>query len=271
MRSKRPKRPKLKVSYSPSQRDLKKWKRELISMWHDWMPKRSSVIWTLLGISVVMNLLFYLIELPLKLHQHSLTMLQLWTPLTTGWVEPLSSPLFILLLLGFVAAMKSGVLSGRMTRPRYFGYALCVFMGLLAINLFIPGLIWSLVAEGLILIWFGAAVERRIGSREMLILAVSVLTLSYLAGAAYLSVFGGIPASGLKPFSRGLIIAWGYIGGQTHLQILNIRAYQLRWVVYAFIGFELLLYPAPIGLINLVGAGCIDLWAQRKLMTTNTY
>jgi hypothetical protein len=235
------------------------------------MPNRSAAIWKIMGFSVFMNVLYYVFGVPLILSEGAISAYHFWTPLTTGWVEPRSSPLFVILILGFVAAMKSGVLNGQMTRPRYFGYALFVFFMLLIPHFLIPGLIWSLVAEALMLVWFGVEIERRIGGRRMLLLAVSVTSISYLSGALYLLAFDGSLVSGLRPFSRGLIIVWGYIQGGTHLQMLNIRAHQIRWIVYAFIGFEILLYPSPIGLINLVGAGCIDLWAQKKFAYQKHY
>ena len=60
--------------------------------------------------------------------------------------------------------------------------------------------------------------------------------------------------SGFQPLSRALIIAWGHQLGNAHLALLNIRANQIRWVVYAFAGFEILLYPNPIGFTSLAAA-----------------
>ena len=115
------------------------------------------------------------------------------------------------------------------------------------------------------LIWFGADLERRIGARHLLLLSIVTLTASYLVGALSLSLISGESASGLRPLTRGLIIAWGYQQGRALLPFINIRADQLRWVVYAFCGFEILLYPAPLGVVSLAGAAVIDYWARRYL------
>ena len=247
-------------------REIKRWRRELTSMWRAWMPRRSSMVWKLLALSAVMSALQYIAHLPLTLTQDSLRARHLWVVLTTGWVERPSSPLFVILILGVIAAMKSGALAGELRRPRYFGYAIAVFFALIIVNLVLPGVTWSLISEGVMLIWFGADIERRLGARHLFILSILTLTISYAVGAFSVAFISGDFASGMRPLTRGLIIAWGYLQGRALLPLLNLRGDQLRWVVYAFSGFEILLYPAPLGLVSLAGAGVIDLWSRRYLV-----
>lgn len=246
-------------------REFRRAKREMRSMWRSWTPRRSSVIWKLLGMSALVSALHYRGGLSLILGERAISDHRWWVTLTTGWVEPPNSPFVIILLLGVIAAMKSGALEGQVRRPRYFAYALSVFVGLLFINLILPGVTWSLISEGLMLIWFGAEVERRLGSRHFLILSVITLTVSYAVGVLYLTLGSGINVSGLRPLTRGLLVAWGYTQGRALLPFINLRGAQLRWVVYAFCGFEILLYPAPLGWISLAGSLTIDLWMQRYL------
>lgn len=242
------------------------WKRELLSMWNQWMPQSKSSIWVILALSALCTGLHHSPKIQLQLSPQALASSHLWTPFTTGWVLTPASPLFPMLLLLIIAAFKSGAMNGKANRPRYFGYAGTLFLALSFINLILPhGLIWSLCSEGLLLIWFGQELERRIGPRQMITLSAAILTITYLFAALYLHLFGGAPVNGFTPLGRALILAWGSYHGHAHLSFLNIQARQLRWVVYAFSVFELALSPPPVGLTTLTAALMMDLWVQGRL------
>ena len=253
-----------------SSSDPKLWIKEISSLWQQWMPNSSSAIWKLLGISALMTGLDTSPKLDLILSQTGIESFHLWTIFTTGLVLRPQSPLFVLLLLGFIAAFKSGALQGSVRKPRYFAYAFGIFVILSIIStIFPPGMLWSLITEGLTLVWFGKDIERRWGSRRFLKICIAVLSLSYLVAGLYLFLFGGPDMHGLHPISRGLILVWGYYLGSTHLAFLNIKAVQIRWVVYAFCGFELLLQPLPFGLVPLAAAFILEQYIRGRLPLFN--
>ena len=246
--------------------DPQLWLRELKGMWRDWAPHPRSIIWKILGLSAALSWLHSSPRLNFVMSESALESLQLWTPLTTGWVLSSSSPLFTLLILGFIAAYKSGALQGEVRKARYFAYSAVLFIMLSALSAVTPsGLVWSLVAEGVTLIWFGMDLERRWGARKFALLCVFTLSLSYLLGALYLFLFGGAHVQGLHPFTRGLILVWGHYIGPHRLALLNVRGDQLRWVVYAFCGFELLLLPPPFGLVTLSAAFLLDQYVRGRI------
>ena len=236
-------------------------------MWRQWTPHRRSMIWKILGMSAVITWLNTSQRLNLVLSESELQNYALWTPFTTGWVLSPSSPLFTLLLLGLIAAYKSGALQGEVRRARYFAYSAVIFVALSLLSALTPtGLLWSVIAEGVTLIWFGSDIERRWGGRKLLTLCVVTLGISYSFGALYFFLFGGdTSARGLHPFTRGLILVWGHYIGPHRLAFLNIRGDQLRWVIYVFCGFELVLLPPPLGLISLTATLIIDQYVRGKL------
>ena len=247
----------------------KQWQREIYSMWKQWTPHKRSLIWKILGVSALMTWLSSSPKLNLVLSETALNHGHLWTPLTSAWVLQPTSPLFTLIVLGFIAAYKSGLLdgNGQIKRPRYFGYAAVIFIILSMISSILPnGLLWSLLTEGLSLIWFARDLERRWGRSTFLKLTLASLSMAYCLGAIYLFLFGGQePMHGMHPLTRGFILAWGYYIGPHQLSFLNIRGDQLRWVIYAFCGFELLLLPPPFGLITLSSAFFFDQYVRGKL------
>ncbi len=246
--------------------DPKLWLREVRALWRQWAPGRRSAIWKLLGISVLLTWLNTSPRLNLTLSEDALNDLQLWTPFTSGWVLAPSSSLFALIVLGFIAAYKSGALQGEIRRPRYFAYSVAIFLALTLVSMVTPpGILWSAVAEGVTLIWFGRDLERRWGSRRLMILCALTLAASYGLGALYLYLFGGQRVHGFHPFTRGLILIWGHHIGREQLSFLNIRGDQLRWVVYAFCGFELLLLPPPFGLVTLSATFFLDQYIRGKI------
>ena len=250
---------------APSHFKPRLWRREIKSMWSQWMPRSRSAIWWILGACLLFSGLHHSPRLNLVLSEKALLSMQLWTPLTTGWVLAPATPLFSLLLLAFVAAFKSGAMTGQVKRPRYFGYAIGAFFFLLVIDSILPsGLIWALCTEGLMLIWFGQDLERYLGRKTFAYLSASLLVITYLLAALFLFLFSGAAVNGIMPLSRAMILAWGHLHGSAHLSFLNIKANQLRWVVYAFCGFELLLFPLPLGLTNLSAVLLMDLWLRRR-------
>jgi hypothetical protein len=244
----------------------KLWRKEIRSMWRKWTPHRSSVIWKILGLSSILTWLNTSPKLDLILSEVSLQNYLLWTPLTSGWVLQQSSPLFTLLILGLIAAFKSGAFEGSVRRPRYFAYAAVIFICLTLFSLVLPnGLLWSVCSEGVTLIWFATELERRWGGRRLFILCALTLSIAYGLGAIYLYLFGGSPVYGIHPFTRGLILVWGHYMGAHKLTFLNVRGDQLRWVVYAFCGFELLLLPPPFGLVSLSATFFLDQFVRGKI------
>lgn len=235
-------------------------------MWRQWAPHSRSVIWKILGMSALLSWLNTSKRVNLVLDETALQSFHLWTPFTTGWVLRPASPLFCLLVLGLIAAYQSGALQGEVRKARYFAYSSVIFMALIALSAVTPyGLVWALIAEGVTLIWFGADIERRWGKKRFMTLCVLSLSVSYLFGALYLFLFGGAAVLGLHPFSRGLILVWGHYIGPHRLAFLNVRGDQLRWVIYAFCGFELIFLPAPFGLISLSATFFLDHYVRGNL------
>ena len=245
------------------------WFREVRKMWRQWTPHKNSLIWKLLVFTALMTWLNTSHRLDLVLSEAALNQGYLWTAFTSGWVLQASSPLFTLIVLGFIAAFKSGLLerNGKLKRPRFFAYAAVIFILLSMISSLLPqGLLWSLLTEGLTLIWFASDIERRWGSKQFLKVILACLTIAYCFGALYIFLFGGkVPVHGMHPLTRGLILVWGYYIGPHQLSFLNIRGDQLRWVIYAFCGFELLLFPPPFGLITLCAAFFLDQYVRGKI------
>ena len=243
-----------------------KWSREIKSMWRKWTPRKQSMIWKILGAAALLTWLNTSPKLNLILSEEALKNLEIWTHLTSGWVLQPASPLFALIVLGLIGAFKSGALEGQVRKPRYFAYAAVIFIGLTFCSLVLPnGLLWSVCTEGVTLIWFATEVERRWGSRRLLILCGATLTVAYGLGAIYIYLFGGQMVFGMHPFSRGLILVWGHYMGSHRLTFINVRGDQLRWVIYAFCGFELLLLPPPFGLVSLSAAFFLDQFVRGKI------
>ena len=212
----------LKFDWNPSF-----WFKEISNMWLQWTPKQNSLIWKILTFSAIMTWLNTSPKLDLVLSESALNQGHLWTPFTSAWVLQASSPLFTLIVLGFIAAFKSGLLegSGRIRKPRFFAYAAVIFILLSVISSLLPqGLLWSLLTEGLSLIWFARDIERRWGRQQFLKVVLASLTIAYSFGALYLFLFGGeAPMHGMHPLTRGLILVWGYYIGPHQLSFLNIR------------------------------------------------
>ena len=256
----------LKKQHSVFQWNPKKWFREIQSMWRKWTPRKQSMIWKILGATTAITWLNTSPKLNLILSEEALNGLHIWTPLTSGWVLQPASPLFALLVLGLLAAFKSGAFEGQVRKPRYFAYAAVIFIGLTLVSIILPsGLLWSICTEGVTLIWFATEVERRWGSRRLLILCSATLAVSYSLGALYIYLFGGQMVYGMHPFTRGLILVWGHYMGAHRLAFLNVRGYHLRRVIYAFCGFELLLLPPPFGLVSLSAAFFLDQFVRGKI------
>ena len=61
-------------------------------------------------------------------------------------------------------------------------------------------------------------------------------------------------------FIRPLLSAWGYRVGPHAVPVLNVRGYQLKWVVLAFCVFEVLLMPSASTFAGLTATIALVVW-----------
>ncbi len=143
------------------------------------------------------------------------------------------------------------------------------------------GIVWGLTIGVLFLLWFCIPVERKWGTKRLLIFCAIVSVVVNLVGASLLATWpSGLsaaisnniaPLNGMSALNGALIAVWALMLGHQRLMILNIEAWALVWVLVIIGAFDFLLISRIKGLMDLTGLACAWLlvtgyWRPRYLL-----
>jgi len=185
---------------------------------------------------------------------------------THGFVAGPGGPfgVFFLVALGAYFMWPSVKRLWRRSRGLLIGFTLCTSLLAYAFDRALGGgLGFGLLADLLLLVWFGISIESRWGTHRFLAFGAFILTALGIASAltgwvwpAAATTAQGfvVPVRGADPLITSLMTVWCLMFGRVRLAILNIEARKLIWVLVALGVLDMAFGPTILG-------GLVDLWA----------
>lgn len=151
-------------------------------------------------------------------------------------------------------------------RVRLVGGVLGAIAALMAAEAWLlPGRAYGLAIGAFWLVFVGTAVERRWGTRRLLIFAAVVIAVVDLVGGLLIWLWPGglaallgdgfMPLFGENPITHALMAVWCFMAGRQRMALLNVEARKLVWVLVAFDAFDLLFGGRIAGLMGLCAIG----------------
>ena len=246
----------------------------LVGLLRMWIPPFTSWIWRLLGICFFFTLASAQIP-SLVLSKANLDQGAVWTLFTAPFVLYPQSPLFIILILGWMIYSYGGVASrqGKIVNWGPFIHLAVGVLGIALLEWLIPHLQpWSFILTLFMLTWFARPLERQWGSYRWMIFSSLLLFIPYIC-ALFLCLQSSSPLrfQGLSALERGFLLAWALQQNRRIIPFLNVRGRTLSWIILVFCLFEMLLSGGhPSSILGFLG-GCTswilieELWSPKEL------
>lgn len=246
----------------------------LVGLLRLWIPPISSWIWRLVGVCFFFTLAAF--QLPsLVLSTTTLNQGAIWAPLTAPFVLYPHSPLFIILILGWMIYAYGGVTSrqGKIINWVPFIHLAVGVVALGLIEWLIPQLNpWSFIITLFMLNWFARPLERQWGSHKWFMFSLTLLVLPFLCATVLcLMNLTSLSFKGMSSLERGFLIAWALQQNRRTIPFLNVRGRTLAWIILGFCLLEMLLSNFhPTSLLGFMGA-CTswilieELWNPKEL------
>lgn len=204
----------------------------------------------------------------LLVHHDTLSGLRLTGLLTNGLVTPPGSFFGVLLLAALTGFLFQDRLRAwwRADRVRLVAGAVGALLALWALERWVlPERGFGLVAGGLMVLWFGTAVERTWGARRLLWFAAVIMVATNTFGALLVWLWpaglraaigdGVLPLFGEGPLVHALLTVWCLMAGDRRLAFLGVEARKLVWVFVALDAIDLLFAGRIAGSMGLFAIG----------------
>lgn len=188
--------------------------------------------------------------------------------LTNGLVARPASAFGVIILAAITALLFADRLRAlwHRDRVRLIGGVVVGVVALMALQRYVlPGRAYGLAAGGAWLLFVGTAVERRWGTRRLLIFAGIIMGVTNLIGAllawpwpgglAALVGDGAMPLWGENPVTHALMAVWCFMNAHQRMLFTGFRAGVLVWVLVAFDAIDLLFGGAIAGSMGLSAIG----------------
>lgn len=151
-------------------------------------------------------------------------------------------------------------------RVRLIGGVVAAAIGLMLLQTYVlPGRAYGLVVGGAWLVFVGTAVERRWGTRRLLLFSATIMAATNLVGALLSWIWpgglgalltdGALPLFGENPLTHALMAVWCFMNARQRMALLRVEARALVWVLVAFDALDLLFGGAIAGLMGLSAIG----------------
>lgn len=235
-----------------------------------------------LGLSALTH--FGALDLPLVVDERTLSDLSLWTLVTNSLVTIRTEFLGFALFLVIAAFLF-------WERIRMAWYVnrvqLLMMVGLPLGALFLldsvspRGVIWGMASAAVMLVWFATAVERRWGTKRLLVFCLTIGFVTNLFAAVMVAVWptsivaalgnGVTPFNGVGPITYALLTVWCLMNGNQYFALLRIEVRKLIWVLVAFAVINFLFEGRLAALMDLLAIGltCLlvyGLWRPQHLI-----
>lgn len=252
------------LSLHAIQKELRQAYQDLLKIFRNYLPPHQSTLAWILQILVIVNLLSLLFPKLIYCTANSLLNGAFWQVCLAPWTVPPSSSIWPLFLLILISYQASGLATGRLLNTRPFWQAGLAWLILSSLNLFLNGLVWSVVMSGAMWCWFGSSLRTlkptsRSKLQKGLFISIIVGTIS---GALYLILFPtkAVLFTGDQVMIRPLLTTWGYRMGPHAVPLIKIKGFNLKWVILLFCLFETVLMPSATTFAGLVSTVCLCLW-----------
>ncbi len=234
-----------------------------------------------LGISTLHHLLS--VDIPLLVDGRTLPELNIWALLTNTLVTMRSSFVHFAVFMaiaGFLfwdrIRVAWYVSQGRLIATIGIPLALLFILD----NLAPKGVVWGMASATVMLVWFATTVERRWGTKRLLIfsLTISLITNLFAAGMVVLwpgSVLAAVgisfaPLNGVGPLTYALLTVWCLMNSRQYFPLLRVQVKSLIWLLVALATVDFIFQGRLAALMELlaIGVTCLlvhGLWRPRHL------
>lgn len=171
-----------------------------------------------------------------------------------GFVELASNALWFLIIVGITGYFLKDQLRiwWHNDRPRLLAWTIGPLVAMAVLSETVFPNVFGAATSSLILCFFAPGLERRWGRDKLLMFVVLVGSITYglIATLMATGLIGGA-ATGARPLIEGLLTAWALSLAGQRLQLLNIEASKLVWVLVAINVIYLIGGPPAEGLSGL--------------------